>query len=72
MLISSDFLGYVIRKKENEKRGSPLVAASLKSSPGGKEKAPPLDQRTEREKEEKKEGAVDYLNDRPSALNVIL
>jgi hypothetical protein len=72
MLISSDFLTYVIRKKENEKKDSPLVAASLKSSPGGKEKSAPVDQRTEREKEEKKEESVDYLNEKSSTLNVIL
>jgi hypothetical protein len=72
MLISSDFLSYMIRKKENEKRSSPLVTASLKSSPGGKEKSPPVEQRTDREKEEKMDDSVDYLNEKSSTLNVIL
>ncbi|MDR2349338.1 MAG: hypothetical protein LBF41_01765 [Deltaproteobacteria bacterium] len=72
MLVSSDFLAYATRKKENDRKGSPLVNAALKSSPGGKEKAPPVEPENAREKEKKKEEAVDYLNDKPSTLNVIL
>ncbi|MDR2460738.1 MAG: hypothetical protein LBE38_08160 [Deltaproteobacteria bacterium] len=71
MLVSSDFLGYINRKKEKEKVSSPLLAATLKTSAGGKEKAPPVDQKTETKEREKKE-EVEYLNERPSTLNVVL
>ncbi|MDR2457371.1 MAG: hypothetical protein LBD41_02695 [Clostridiales Family XIII bacterium] len=71
MLVSSDFLSYLKRKNENTKTSSPLVTAALKASPGGKEKAPPVEQLLEKQKRTKEE-VVDYLNDKPSTLNVVL
>jgi hypothetical protein len=73
MLVSSDFLGYLNRRKrETEKDSSPLVPAALKASPGGKEKAPPVDQKTDKPQERGKEEEVEYLNERRSTLSVIL
>jgi hypothetical protein len=74
MLVSSDFLGYLKRRKREEERGSShLVSAALKSSPGGKEKAPPVDQDLEtRSRDKGKEGEVEFLNERRSTLNVVL
>jgi hypothetical protein len=71
MLVSSDFLGYLNRKKDNDKRSSPLVAAALKSSPGAKEKAPPVERTLSKIKRDKKE-EVEYLNAKPSNLNIVL
>ncbi|MDR2340705.1 MAG: hypothetical protein LBF40_11360 [Deltaproteobacteria bacterium] len=74
MFVSSDFLGYLNRKKTTERdERNPLVTAALKTSAGGKEKAPPVEQRTEgQRKREGDQGEVEYLNERPSTLNVIL
>ncbi|MDR3153517.1 MAG: hypothetical protein LBW85_04410 [Deltaproteobacteria bacterium] len=73
MLVSSDFLGYLNRvKREAEKNSSPLVSAALKSSPGGKEKAAPVDQKTARRERAPQEDDVEYLNERKSTLNVVL
>jgi hypothetical protein len=74
MLITSDFLGHLNRKKrETERDSSPLVKAALKASPGGKEKSPPVDQKTGKpEAQGKDQGEVEYLNERRSTLNVVL
>ncbi|MDR1111324.1 MAG: hypothetical protein LBP92_11685 [Deltaproteobacteria bacterium] len=72
MLVSSDFLGYLSRKREQEKNSSPLVQAALKSSPGGKDKSPPVDQVTGNRDRAQLNGEVDYLNERPSTVNVVL
>ncbi|MDR2198813.1 MAG: hypothetical protein LBR53_05055 [Deltaproteobacteria bacterium] len=73
MFVSSDFLGYLNRKKDIEKKGSPnhLVPATLKSSPGTKEKAPQMEYQTDRHKRARAK-EIDYLNERSSNLNVIL
>jgi hypothetical protein len=74
MLVSSDFLGHLNRRKREEERSSgPMVSATLKSSPGGKEKAPPVDQNLDnRSHDMGNEGEVEFLNERRSTLNVIL
>jgi hypothetical protein len=72
MLVSSDFLGYLSRRKELEKNSSPLVQAALKSSPGGKDKSPPIDQSAGNRERSKLNDDVDYLNERPSTVNVVL
>ncbi|MDR2352000.1 MAG: hypothetical protein LBF22_02355 [Deltaproteobacteria bacterium] len=71
MFVSSDFLSYLNRKKDIEKKSRPLVTAANKTAPGAKEKAPPVEQKTERD-HQRKDGEVDYLNERSSTLNVIL
>jgi hypothetical protein len=74
MLVSSDFLRYLkMKKREAEKKSGPLISAALKSSPGGKEQAPPVDQSLEtRVREKSKDGEVEFLNERRSTLNVVL
>jgi hypothetical protein len=71
MFVSSDFLSYLNRKKDIEKNSRPLVTPASKISPGAKEKAPHVDQKTDRHAHGK-DDEVDYLNERPSTLNVIL
>ncbi|MDR1546958.1 MAG: hypothetical protein LBU12_09705 [Deltaproteobacteria bacterium] len=71
MLVSSDFLGFLARKKNLEKQ--PLVSAALKASPGDREKSPPVDkvsgdQRGRRANDDE----VDYLNEKTSMVNVVL
>ena len=72
MLVSSDFLGYLNSKKELEKNSRPLVQAALKSSPGGKEKSPPVEQLTGNRGEARKDGEVEYLNEKTSPVSVVL
>ena len=72
MLVSSDFLGYLNRKKELEKNNRPLVSATMKSSPGGKEKSPPLEPVSSEAAARQAKEEVDYLNERPSTVNVVL
>jgi hypothetical protein len=72
MFVSSDFLGYLNRKKDIERNTSPLVTAAQKASPGAKDKAPPVDQKGKRQNPHAKDEEVDYLNEKPSTLNVIL
>ncbi|MDR1051503.1 MAG: hypothetical protein LBP95_10605 [Deltaproteobacteria bacterium] len=72
MLVSSDFLGYLNRKKETEKKSGHLIEATLKPSPGGKEKSPPVDQVTQGGGRGKHQEDVEYLNERPSTVNVVL
>jgi hypothetical protein len=72
MLVSSDFLGYLNRKKEAEKNSRPLVQATLKSNPGGKEKSPPVEQATGNQNRTHLSEDVEYLNERPSTVNVVL
>ena len=73
MLVSSDVLGYLARKKELEKNSRPLVSAALKSSPGGKEKSQPLEpEGPESSARRQAEKEVEYLNQRSSTVNVVL
>jgi hypothetical protein len=72
MFVSSDFLGYLKNKSNLEKNSRPLVTAPQKNLPGGNDKAPPVRQVTEKQEHRAPQEEVDYLNDRPSALNVIL
>ncbi|MDR0356555.1 MAG: hypothetical protein LBJ64_12600 [Deltaproteobacteria bacterium] len=72
MLVSSDFLGYLNRKKEIEKKSGSLIEATLKASPGGKEKSPPVDQTTKGTNRAKLSEDVEYLNERSSTVNVVL
>ncbi|MDR0621779.1 MAG: hypothetical protein LBJ61_07875 [Deltaproteobacteria bacterium] len=72
MLVSSDFLGYLNRKKEAEKGNRPLVEAALKSSPGGKEKSPPVERVAENRGEARGNEEVEYLNEKTSTVNVVL
>jgi hypothetical protein len=72
MLVSSDFLGYLNRKKELEKGGDPLVRAALKSSPGGKEKAQPPEPVGNRAASGRTAEEVEYLNQRSSTVSVVL
>ncbi|MDR1042169.1 MAG: hypothetical protein LBR80_18775 [Deltaproteobacteria bacterium] len=74
MLVSSDFLGYINRRKREAERGSgPLVSAALKASPGGKEKSPPVEQNIESQRRKGRvESEVEFLNERRSTLNVVL
>lgn len=72
MLVSSDFLGYLARKKEQDKTSRPLVPAALKSSPGGKEKSPPLEPATSEASTRQAKEEVEYLNERPSTVSVVL
>jgi hypothetical protein len=72
MLVSSDFLGYLNRKKEIEKNSRPLVQAALKSSPGGKEKSPPVEQALDNQSAAKIGEEVEYLNEKTSTVNVVL
>jgi hypothetical protein len=72
MLVSSDFLGYLNRKKELEKKSGPLIEATLKSSPGAKEKGTPVEQVTSSNRRVKTKEDVDYLNERSSTVNVVL
>jgi hypothetical protein len=72
MLVTSDFLGYLNRKKETEKKSGPLIEPALKSSPGGKEKSAPVDQATGGSPNQKRGEEVDYLNERSSTVNVVL
>ncbi|MDR2405697.1 MAG: hypothetical protein LBE27_04940 [Deltaproteobacteria bacterium] len=72
MFVSSDFLGYLNRKKDIERNSSPLVTAAQKASPGAKDKAPPVDQKSKRHHNPDKDEEVDYLNEKRSTLNVIL
>ena len=71
MLVSSDFLGY-LRRKRDEKTSAPLVSAALKSSPGGKEKSQPLEPAGSKPSERRGAEEVDYLNERPSTVSVVL
>jgi hypothetical protein len=72
MLVSSDFLGYLSRKKELEKDSRPLVSAALKSSPGGKDKSPPLEPVNSKAAGRKADEEVDYLNAKSSTVSVVL
>ncbi|MDR2386659.1 MAG: hypothetical protein LBE80_03620 [Deltaproteobacteria bacterium] len=72
MLVSSDFLGYLARKKETEKKSGPLVQAALKSSPGGKEKSPPVAIESNEQNKAQLNQEVEYLNEKTSTVNVVL
>jgi hypothetical protein len=72
MLVSSDFLGYLARKKETEKKSAPLVHAALKSSPGGKEKSPPVAIESANQGKAQLNEEVEYLNEKTSTVNVVL
>jgi hypothetical protein len=72
VLVSSDFLGYLNRKKEIEKNSKPLVGATLKSSPGGKEKNPPVEQVVSDHNNTHSKEEVEYLNEKTSTVNVVL
>jgi len=72
MIVTSDFLGYINRKKENEKKSSPMIAAALKTSPGGKEKDEPVEQITEKQGQVKNQEEIEYLNNKTSIFDAIL
>jgi hypothetical protein len=72
MLVTSDFLGYINRKKENEKKNSPLVTAALKTAPGGKEKNEPVEQISEKQSQTKNKEDIEYLNNKSSIFDVVL
>ncbi|MDR1656809.1 MAG: hypothetical protein LBT47_04530 [Deltaproteobacteria bacterium] len=72
MLVSSDFLGYLNRKKDLEKNSEPLVRATLKSTPGGKEKNAPLEPVGRNSNATRTPEDVEYLNERSSTVNVVL
>ncbi|MDR2442314.1 MAG: hypothetical protein LBE31_02190 [Deltaproteobacteria bacterium] len=72
MLVSSDFLGYLNRKKELEKNNDPMVRAAMKSSPGGKEKGPPIEPVGREADNTRTNEEVEYLNEKSSTVNVVL
>ena len=72
MLVGSDFLGYLNRKKETEKKSSPLISATLKAPPGGNEKNPPVDPISGRSERRKGDEEVEYLNEKSSTVSVRL
>jgi hypothetical protein len=70
MLVSSDFLGYLNRKKEVEKKSTPLIQATLQAPAGDNEKNQPVDPVNIRPKAQKHKEDVEYLNERSSTVNV--
>ena len=72
MLVTSDFLGYLTRKREQERSSKPLVSATLKYSPGGKEKSPPLEPVNAETSARQTDEEVEYLNQRSSTVSVVL
>ncbi|MDR1395460.1 MAG: hypothetical protein LBK52_04730 [Deltaproteobacteria bacterium] len=72
MLITSDFLVYLNRKKTEPRTARPEIQASLASSPGGQRKKsqPPSGYEGLNSSPDPEE--VDYLNSRNSTLDVVL
>jgi hypothetical protein len=72
MLVTSDFMAYLVNKKNDQLASRPQVQAALASAPGGQKKnsrpqAVNGNRETNLEPEE-----VDYLNARTSTLDVVL
>jgi hypothetical protein len=72
MLVSSDFLGHLTRKRELEKKDRPLVSATLESPKGGNEKAQPLEPASSKRGGGRAGDEVEYLNERSSTVSVVL
>jgi hypothetical protein len=72
MLVSSDFLGYLNRKKEVEKKSGPLIQAAIKTTPGGDDKNPSVAPVSAPPEHQKGQQEVEYLNEKSSTVSVIL
>ncbi|MDR0549740.1 MAG: hypothetical protein LBI10_10090 [Deltaproteobacteria bacterium] len=72
MLVPSDYIPYVNRKKYERGPFRALIEAPLAAAPGGgRKKSDPIEPALPK-KERPVDQEVDYLNARPSTLDVVL